>query len=202
MNFLAHCLIGARAAEPIEQPGLVAGGFLGDFVKGPVPDAMPGELALGVRLHRRLDAYSAHQPAIRASCDRFPSDLRRLAPIFVDIICDHLLTRRWSEWHPEPLEGFTARIYDHVDAHAAWLSPDGARFLAYARDRDLLSGYGNWQLTVRAMHSVTRRLGRQELDVDLDRQVAGLLDGLENDFITYFPDLIEHARNYVAGAVD
>ncbi|MEM8767504.1 MAG: hypothetical protein AAGE43_08685 [Pseudomonadota bacterium] len=69
MNFLAHCLIGHEAAAGTDRASpLLAGGFLGDFIKGRVPEAMPGDLALGVRLHRRVDAFSNQQPAIRRSC--------------------------------------------------------------------------------------------------------------------------------------
>ena len=68
MNFLAHCLIGARARE--DDAGLIAGGFLGDFIKGPVPASMPPALQAGVRLHRRIDAYSNQQPDLLRSAHR------------------------------------------------------------------------------------------------------------------------------------
>ena len=40
MNFLAHCVLG----HPDEA--LMAGGYLGDFVKGPVPSDLPVDLLL------------------------------------------------------------------------------------------------------------------------------------------------------------
>ena len=109
MNFLAHCLIGEIAAEK-REPGLIVGGFLGDFIKGPVPDELPSSLATGVRLHRRIDAYSNQHPIIRVSCRRFPQDLRRLAPIFVDIIADHILARHWVSFHEKSIEQFAHRL--------------------------------------------------------------------------------------------
>jgi len=50
MNFLAHTLL-ARA-----NPELLLGGILGDFVKGDIARHHDGELARGIRLHRRIDA--------------------------------------------------------------------------------------------------------------------------------------------------
>ena len=202
MNFLAHCLIGSRAAG--EDPGapaaraLLAGGFLGDFVKGRVPDSMPADLALGVRLHRRIDAYSNQHPDIRASSDRFPAELRRVAPILVDILCDLLLSRAWSDYHDQELSQFTGIIYQEMAAHADWLPETGIQFLDYARDRDLLARYGDWSVTEGAMRSITRRLKRQELNPLLSETVPPLLDELEADFHRYFPDILSHAKDWVA----
>ena len=116
VNFLAHSLIPALAAEP-GHPDLIAGGFMGDFIKGPVPENLPDTLAEGVRLHRRIDAYSNAQPKIRASCARFPTELRRFAPIFVDVIADHLLATRWVQFCNVPLSDFTSGVYQAIEQH-------------------------------------------------------------------------------------
>ncbi len=203
MNYLAHCLIGELAGTEADlAPGLIAGGFLGDFVKGPVPEDMPWPLALGVRLHRRVDAYSNRHPVIRRSTDRFAPELRRIAPILVDILCDHLLARSWDEFHQQALMDFTARVYRQVDEHGQWLPLHGRRFLDYAKERDLLRSYTDWTATAAAMRSITRRLRRSELDPLLERTVPPLLPDLETDFRDYFPDIIRHAANWTAAECD
>ena len=202
MNFLAHCLIGSRATgghpDAPSAAALLAGGFLGDFVKGRVPAEMPADLALGVRLHRRVDAYSNQHPDIRISSDRFPAELRRLAPILVDILCDHLLSRSWSDYHDQEISQFTDRIYVEVAAHADWLPDTGIQFLDYAREKDLLARYGDWTVAEGAMRSITRRLKRPELNPLLADAVPPLLEALEADFHRYFPDILTHAAAWVA----
>ncbi|MFV2090024.1 MAG: ACP phosphodiesterase [Pseudomonadales bacterium] len=197
MNFLAHCLIGASAGGTDEGATLLAGGFLGDFIKGRIPNHMPEPLARGVRLHRRVDAYSGRQPEIRLSCDRFPPELRRIAPILVDIIADHLLARHWSTFHPEPLDAFTAGTYRQVATHRTWLTEPGNRFFDYAREHDLLAAYQDWAVICGAMRSITRRLCKSELDAIMETTALALLDDLEGDFLTYFPDVIDHASQWV-----
>ncbi len=202
MNFLAHCLIGSRAAgehpHAPDAAALLAGGFLGDFIKGRVPDGMPADLALGVRLHRRVDAYSNQHPDIRISSDRFPAELRRLAPILVDILCDHLLSRAWSSYHHQEISRFTDTIYEEVASHSDWLTDSGMQFLTYAREKDLLARYGDWSVTESAMRSITRRLNRPELNPLLSDAVPPLLEALEADFHRYFPDILRHAEYWVA----
>ena len=196
MNFLAHCLIGARATQA-EDPALVAGGFLGDFIKGPVPADLPADLALGVRLHRRIDAYSNQHPGVRSSCERFPKSLRRMAPIFVDIIADHCLARHWSAFSDEPIGDFTRRTYQQIAGHSSWLSARGERFFAYMSEEDLLASYLHPEVMHQGLRSITRRLNREHLNSDLHATTVAELTRLEEDFLGYFPDMLNHAREWV-----
>lgn len=197
MNFLAHCVIPDRAVSQT-HPDLVAGGFVGDFLKGPVPDHLPPALAAGVRLHRRIDAYSNRHPGIRASCDRFPPPLRRFAPIFVDVIADHLLARHWQRFHPAPLPAFTAEVYEAIRPHVNRLPEDGVRFYRYMSEADLLRGYEDPAVMQRGLASIGRRLGRPQLNQGLAEVVTARLPALEADFLEYFPDLVSHAREWLA----
>lgn len=196
MNFLAHCAIADRASDPA-HPDLIAGGFLGDFVKGPVPDSLPGPLATGVRLHRRIDAYSNEHAGIAASCARFEPPLRRFAPIFVDVVADHLLARHWVRFHPQPLERFTADAYRAIDRHAHRLPADGLRFFDYMRTADLLARYRDREAMERGLGAVLRRLRRESLTADAIAAVDALLPDLEADFLDYYPDLVTHAAGWL-----
>ena len=196
MNFLAHCAIADRAPERA-HPDLIAGGFLGDFVKGPVPESLPATLATGVRLHRRIDAYSNEHSGIAASCGRFEAPLRRFAPIFVDGVADHLLARHWTRFHPRPLEQFTAETYQAIDRHAHRLPPAGLRFFDYMREADLLARYQGREAMERGLGAVLRRLRREALTAEAIAAVETLLPALEADFLDYYPDLVTHAAGWL-----
>lgn len=205
MNFLAHCLIAEQAAAALPDtsdahyaPMLVAGGFLGDFLKGPVPTHLPPALQQGVRLHRRIDAFSNSNAAIRRSCNRFPPTLRRLAPPLVDIVADHLLANQWQRYHHLPLTEFSQQTYQQIDASALNLPPHGVEFLQWMRTHDLLTGYRSWATACRGMRSVTRRLKQTELNVEIETRLPDLLDQLAEDFDDYFPQLLEHATAWVS----
>ncbi len=198
MNFLAHCAIPHDALDDA-HPDLVAGGFAGDFIKGPVPDSLPEHLALGVRLHRRIDAYSNQHPGIRASCDRFPRHLRRFAPIFVDVIADHLLARHWERFHAQPLTAFSREAYEAIRPHLGRLSEDGRRFYRLMTEHDLLAGYRAAPAMQRGLESIVRRLKRPVPADDLESVVAARLPALEADFLVYYPDLVDHAARWLEG---
>jgi hypothetical protein len=48
------------------------------------------------------------------------------------------------------------------------------------------------------MRSITRRLGRTELNPLIESAVPSLLPALEDDFQRYFPDILAHAGDWVA----
>lgn len=196
MNFLAHCLIPVLAIRGC-PPGLIAGGFLGDFVKGGVDNTLPADLADGIRLHRRLDAFSNRLPSIRASCDRFPAELRRFAPVFVDVVADHLLARSWARHHSEPLPRFSARAYDLIGLHEPRLPEAGRLFLQHARRHDLFAAYAATATLHGTLGSVTRRLNRPELAQPAIAAVTAALPELATDFEHYFPELVAHAREWL-----
>ncbi len=179
---------------------LVAGGFLGDFLKGPVPEHLPPALARGVRLHRRVDAYSNANAAIRRSCGRFPASLRRLAPALVDVLADHVLAGRWAHYHGAPLEEFSQLTYTQIAASEPHLGADGRRFFSWMQDTNLLKSYETWESTSRGMRSVTRRLKRQELNTEIERTVPALLPALAEDFEEYFPEVLAHAHEWLSAA--
>lgn len=197
MNFLAHCLIPERA-DPDGHPDLIAGGFVGDFLKGRLPEALPGRLADGVRLHRRIDAFSNELPGIRASCARFEGPLRRYAPIVVDVVADHLLARHWARFHPEPLEAFTHRAYRAIGPYHHWLPPRGQRLLQFMREEDLLAGYREAAVMHRSLDAVLGRLRRAPPAPAVAAAVDRHLPGLEADFLDYFPALVDHAATWLA----
>lgn len=177
---------------------LVAGGFLGDFLKGPVPDHLPGELADGIRLHRRIDAFSNANPGMRNSARRFPPPLRRLAPAFVDVIADHLLACDWERHHDVPLRSFSRETYRQIEESRQHLPAEGRRFLSWMIEADLLASYVSWETTLRGLRSITRRLGREELNPIVEAELPGLLEGLSRDFDEYFPDMMTHACDWLA----
>ncbi|MCP5181434.1 MAG: DUF479 domain-containing protein [Pseudomonadales bacterium] len=202
MNFLAHCALAELATEASGH-GLIAGGILGDLWKGPLPAHWETETLLGVRLHRRIDAVSNRHPAIRRSCERFPPNLRRLAPVLVDIHADIALVAHWRDWFDIDVDAFAARCYQSLEQAlpgSPGLSESALRFLEYLRREDLLSAYGTWDGVRLCLRGVGRRLGDPTFDTQALPACQALSAHLLDDFRAYFPDLLYEARRFVSDA--
>lgn len=183
MNFLAHCTL----AHP--ETALVAGGFIGDFVKGPIPDELPEPLRAGIRLHRRVDAVSNRLPGISESVRRLDPRLRRAAPVLLDIVADHCLALRWDTHGHGDLRMFSALAYDAIGAFEQFLPDQGKKYFRRFRDADVLSRYGESRTALRAMTYILKRLRMSHLVPELDAIIGTQLPVLMDDFERYFPEL-------------
>ena len=196
MNFLAHCVL----AHPGD--GFLAGGILGDFVKGNIPESLPVELRAGVRLHRRIDSFSNRLPAMRVSARRFPPPLRRVAPVLLDILADHCLALSWPRHGVGDLRDFTARVYAAVGRYGGWIPARGNEFVRRMIETDLLARYADLAVIRRAMEHVLGRLELGHLRGALAEALDDLLAVLADDFDIYYPQLDAFARAERPMAVD
>lgn len=195
MNFLAHAWL-AAALDLGEQndTALIAGGVVGDWIKGPLDRlGLPADLRRGVALHRAIDAFAETHPAFRASRARCAPERRRWAGVLVDMYYDHLLARDWAEWHPHSLSIFVATTYIAVARHASDCPPDARPAIDLMRQEDWLCSYA----TVDGLADVLARMGRR---VRRPNPLAdGMLDllGQEADFANDFGIFIRDARGFV-----
>ena len=183
MNFLAHCML----AWPGQ--GWIAGGVLGDFVKGEVPESLPAELRAGIRLHRRIDTFCNGLVDMKPSIARFGPELRRAAPILLDVVADHCLALAWPRYADVALADFTAEVYVDLRRFDAYV-PDGGRpFVKRMIETDLLARYAEPAVRDRALAYVLSRLRLAHLNIRLASLLDAQLPAFVEDFHGYFPKL-------------
>ncbi|MXW55049.1 MAG: DUF479 domain-containing protein [Gammaproteobacteria bacterium] len=187
MNFLVHSWL-ARDKE-----AHLAGAFLGDFVKGPIPSTLSKELQEGIRLHRRIDSISNKLAEMRSTYWRFGPDLRRVAPILLDLVADHILALHWERYGEGKLSDFTEHCYRSI---AEYSIPSSAMDLyQHTVRKDLWSSYADVDVILRIMRGILKRLGKEEFEHGLGvvcRDVALFHD----DFQVYFPALEQKVNSW------
>ena len=183
MNFLAHCLL----AWPGE--GWIAGGVLGDFVKGSLPETLPPDLRVGIRLHRRIDSFANRLAEMKPSIARFGPGLRRAAPVLLDIVADHCLALTWPRYSGVPVSEFTHKVYGALRLFDACVPNPGRPFIARMIDTDLLARYGEPAVRDRALQYVLNRLRLTHLSPALAQILDTGLTAFVEDFHGYFPKL-------------
>ena len=201
MNFLAHCALAADASETWSvdshcRNGLLAGAIIADFCKGRVSSQWPLPLQAGIRLHRRIDAVSNQHAAIRNSCQLYPKELRRYAPIFVDILADYHLSHRWRDYYEEPIHSFTQQCYSAVASYRDYLPDHGHKFATYMQDSDLLARYHDWATIEGAIKSSLRRLNRVDLTDAALSSSQGIVAQSADDFVNYYRDFYQQLSTW------
>ena len=151
MNFLAHALLAG------DDPALIVGGVVGDWIKGGLPGALPDDLARGVALHRAIDSHAESHPAFKQSRARVSAERRRYAGVLVDVFYDHLLARHWADMHHQPLQDFCARVYRLIEERMHELPESSHLALRMMAREDWLSSYANIEDIADVLARMSRR---------------------------------------------
>ena len=197
MNHLAHVLLAGS------DPDHRLGAFLGDHVKGTAAlDALPTGVAHGVRLHRRIDAWSDAHPAVTALRARSGTGWRRYSGIVFDVLFDTMLVRHWERFGRGTLTDFASDIDTLLAERRPELPQRLVRFSFWARETRLWERYDDRAMLAGIFARLAARHGRPSPLADgLD-----LLDTMDADiemtFLRIFPDLVGRARAFRQDAPD
>jgi len=135
----------------------MVGNFLGDFIRGTDLSHLPLAISEGVKLHRRIDAFTDAHPNIMRLKAFFPAEIRRFAGIALDVWFDHLLLN--SSHHERLTNTILPAFYQQLFE----CDIDNPRYTLVKKS--LLSGhwladYKQQRTCLKAMSSVERRFSR------------------------------------------
>lgn len=183
MNYLAHLHLGGDA------PPQLLGSLYGDFVKGPLSGQWPAGIEAAIVLHRRIDAFTDSHPLQARARARFPAARRRVAGILLDLFFDHCLARDWQRYSAQPLDRFTARVYQVLAAEQR-LPGNLQRIAPRMAAQDWLGSYRDFAVLEQVIAGMSRRLSRPALlDGSLD-ELQRLYQPLSEDFSAFYPQLM------------
>src|SRR5437763_302491 len=135
MNFLAHIYLSG------DDPQLMIGNFIADFVKGKKKDDYPLKIKQGIELHRVIDDFTDHHPVTARSKNRLRMKYGKYSGVIVDLFYDHFLAADFSEYSDLSLQEFSQRTYDILNKNKSVL-PDGViYFLPFMIERNWLLNY-------------------------------------------------------------
>lgn len=196
MNYLAHVFLSGERDEHR------LGGYLGDFIKGPIAIGLTDVLGTpwsvtvveGVRLHRLIDARVDALPEFKGALSRLGERHRRVGGIALDVFFDHLLSRHWDEFSSQPLTDFNQRFYALCLDQRDRLPDRALRFIEAAQRYDLFSGYGDIEMVESVLERIGERLRTPHKLNDIYPVLLDQYQSLESDFFLLMPKLIEIAN--------
>jgi acyl carrier protein phosphodiesterase len=151
MNYLAHAYLS------FNQPEILVGNLVSDFVKGKKKfDFSPG-IQKGISLHREIDNFTDTHQATREAKEVFRPHYRLYAGAFTDVVYDHFLATDKNEFTKESLLQFSATTYELVAPFMAALPEKFQMMFPYMRQQNWLNNYQyNWAIG-RSLAGVVRR---------------------------------------------
>lgn len=192
MNYLAHLLL---SGDDLEWQ---LGGFLGDFVKGPLspsPADRQGQpwsqgIVAGITLHRAIDAYVDQHPLYQQALSRLGPEFRRIGGIALDIAFDHLLAIHWQVFCDRDLDDYCRQIYQTFSCHEPRFPPSAALFSERMREYGLLQSYQQAETLEQVLIRVAGRLRFDNRLADTYALIEDNRPALTEDFLALMPFLL------------
>lgn len=192
MNFLAHLYLSGN------NPKIMLGNFIGDFVKGKNALTQYGpEIIRGIELHRSIDEYTDSHPIVAQSKSRLRPKYRHYSGVIVDIFYDHLLAKNWNLFHDEILPDYAEMAYSVIHEYHPIL-PEEVKFMMPHMIR------GNWLVNYANLEGIHRALSgmarRTRYDSKMDESVIELQEfyaEFTQEFLDFFPQLKNHTVQWL-----
>ncbi|WP_243373187.1 ACP phosphodiesterase [Geotalea sp. SG265] len=188
MNFLAHLALSG------ENPDILVGNLMGDFVKGRLGGCYPAEVRLGLQLHRKIDRFAEDNRHFIRSRYRLDRRFGLFRGALVDLFYDHFLARNWRLYHAEPLVPFIRHCHGIVETYRQILPEPLAQRLPEL--------FGNWLPSYAEVEGIDGVLKRMSARFSRPNPLAGGADELErhypvleDDFLLFYPELQHHVAD-------
>lgn len=192
MNFLAHLYLSG------DQPKVMIGNFIGDFVKGRnLATRFEPQVVTGIELHRGIDYFTDTHKIVQQSKKRLAGKYRHYSGVIVDVFYDHFLSSNWNSYSSEPVETFAARAYNTLRQNDEILPDEVKGFLPYMIKQDWLVAYGTLDGMFQALSGIGRRTPYISNMPDAVKDLSEHYESFAADFSAFFPQLKEFADNYL-----
>jgi len=190
MNFLFHLYLSG------DDPDVLTGNLMGDFVKGRIGDHYPPRMRSGIVLHRRIDSFAQNHLLFRQSKQRIDPGFGHWRGVLVDMFYDHFLADEWNRWSPESFESYLSRARRTVENNHRYL-PERMRGLLPIIFDTMLPSYR----TVAGVGLSLERMSQRIQRVNPLAEGAGELQrnhaGLQNDFREFMPEVQRNVSDYL-----
>ena len=136
MNYLAH------ARLSFDQPEILVGNMISDFVKGKKKFDYNEGIQKGITLHRNIDTFTDEHEATKQAKQFFKPAVGLYAGAFVDVAYDYFLANDENEFKDnEALLDFSLSVYSALDAYQQSFPQKFSRLFSHMKKENWLYNY-------------------------------------------------------------
>jgi acyl carrier protein phosphodiesterase len=191
MNFLAHLYLSG------EDPKIMVGNFIGDFVKGrSAMEQFDPTIIRGIELHRSIDEFTDSHAIVSESKNRLRPKYRHYSGVIVDVFYDHFLAKNWNEYHTELLPDFADKAYDTILSHDSILPKEVKYMMPYMIKGNWLVNYSKTEGIHQALSGMARRTPYESKMDEATVDLVNSYDLFKAEFDNFFPQLDSFCKEY------
>lgn len=136
MNYLAHAYLS------FNDPAILAGNMISDFVKGKKKFDFSTAIQKGITLHRAIDEFTDFHPVTQTAKAFFKKDYRLYSGAFVDVLYDHFLANDTTAFADEAqLNKFCQATYTKLQSNGSNMPAKFLQVFPYMQQHNWLYNY-------------------------------------------------------------
>lgn len=189
MNYLAHAYLS------FDNPEILTGNMISDFIKGKAQYDYPKAIQKGIRLHRMIDNFTDFHPVTARAKEFFRPSYRLYSGAFCDVIYDHFLALDVELFSPySGLENFTQKTYHILDNETTFFPTRFQQMFFYMKTQNWLLHYETKDGIRKSLSGVAHRakyIDESQIAFEIFNQHYKELGDCYREF---FPELIEFTK--------
>ncbi len=193
MNYLAHAYLS------FNQPEILVGNMISDFVKGKKKFIYPSGIQNGIVLHRAIDEFTDAHPATKKAKEFFRPAYRLYSGAFVDVVFDHFLAIDKNEFeNSTELQNFTLQVYQTLEENFSLLPQHFQSFFPHMKKYNWLYNYQFFQGVKMGFGGLVNRAAYINDSTAANTVFITNYSELKDCYDIFFPTLKKFASNYVS----
>ncbi len=188
MNFLAHAYLS------FDQPKVLVGNFIGDFVRGNIKDQFEKEIVLGIMLHREIDDFTDTHPEVKKAQEILKPKFGRYSMVITDIFFDYFLSKYWGNYDHRSIQEFASQVYKTISRFEAKLPLSFVYLFHFMEKENWLVAYGTLEGIRTSLTGISKRTA---FDSKMETAHLSLKEHettFKNHFDKFFPDLVHFSK--------
>ncbi|HSZ85019.1 MAG TPA: ACP phosphodiesterase [Puia sp.] len=183
MNYLAHAYLS------FNEPGIITGNMISDFVKGKKKFNYSDIIQKGIILHRAIDEFTDAHTVTKEAKLFFKPDYRLYSGAFVDVVYDHFLATDENEFTEQTLKNFSLHTYQLLESDKKFLPENFAHIFYYMQKDNWLFNYRFKQSIYKSFGGLVRRASYMYEHQTAYNIFEKNYDELKNCYQNFFPTL-------------
>jgi acyl carrier protein phosphodiesterase len=193
MNFLAHAYLS------FNEPEILVGNMISDFVKGRKKFNYPEGIQNGIQIHRNIDEFTDTHEATKRAMSVYRPAYRLYSAPFVDVSFDYFLANDKSIFSDASLFDFSQLVYSTLDGYIDQLPAPFKMMFPYMKSNNWLYNYRTKYGMERSFGGIVRRSQYLEESATAFEIFNDNIDFLQECYDVFFPQLVSYAKRLAHG---
>lgn len=188
MNFLAHAYLS------FNDPKIMVGNFIGDFVRGDLENKFEKSIINGVILHRDIDNFTDSHPVVKEAQKILKPHYGHYSLVITDMFFDYFLSVFWSQYDHRTLYEFSQYVYKILDEHKNILPNSFLPTFTDMKRQNWLICYGSIEGMKSALTEIAKRATFNSKMETAHMVLEKKEETFKECFDDFFPDLVAFSK--------